>query len=138
MSRPALLLVVPLLTGCTGLAGTWRGELTCVGRSESLDGDAVLVLADDRGGEFEGELRVEGRLDGTSGSGDAVLSWLVELEKERPTGRQTVAHLVTDCLLYLDGELIREACPETAQTWQWDGGDELTMGSEDCSLPLVR
>ncbi|MCB9776994.1 MAG: hypothetical protein H6742_00345 [Alphaproteobacteria bacterium] len=135
---PLALPLALLLGGCTGLAGNWRGDLNCISGSERMEGAALLVLEDDGGGEFQGELRVEGEVAGTAGEGELVLSWQVELEKERPTGRQTVIETITDCLVYADGRLLRETCPDLDQTWTWDGEDELTMSSDSCSLPLSR
>lgn len=140
MTRRALLLLPPavLVVGCRGLAGTWEGELLCLGRQQTVDGDATVRLVSDRGGEFEGELRSEGTLTTATGRQEMVLAWQLELEKTAPSGRQELDYLVDDCLLYVDGHLEDAACPDAPMQWLWDGGDLVDMQSDDCSLTLTR
>lgn len=130
--------VLLVLTGCRGLAGTWRGELLCLGRQETIDGDAIVDLRSDRGGEYDGELRAEGDYATATGRAELVLAWELELEKTSPSGRQQLDSIIDACLLYVDGSLIDDRCPEPPLSWTWDGGDLIEMQSEGCSLSLSR
>lgn len=137
-AAPALLLATSLL-GCRGLAGQWTGDLLCLGRSEIYDGAATLALVSDRGGEFDGELRVEGEYQSASLSGELLLSWELELEKTRPAGDQELAGLLHQCALYVEGYLYIEDCPvDEAMDWTWDGRDQLAMQGTTCELSVER
>lgn len=135
---PTLLLAGSLL-GCQGLAGTWTGDLLCLGRSEIYDGTATLALVSDRGGEFDGELRVEGGYQTATLRGEMVLSWELELEKTRLSGAQDLDQVFQDCAIYVDGYLQIDTCPEDeAMQWAWDGHDQLTMQGTTCELVVER
>lgn len=137
MAAPLVLFV--LLTGCQGLAGTWTGTLLCLGDAEILEGDATLALVDDRGGEVDGELRVEGEYSSPSQRGALVLSWELELERSRMSGQQDLDHLLDECSLWVDGALVGETCPDSDELrWTWDGKDLLSMGGAGCDALFQR
>ncbi len=126
------------LAGCGSVAGDWQGDLLCLDRAVTQQGDATLFLVDDRGGEFDGELRVEGEYQSSTLRGAMVMSWDIELEKTRLAGDQELDHLLGPCALYIDGQLAQETCPAEAQDWRWDGSGELSMQSATCQLLLTR
>lgn len=127
-----------LLFACQGLDGRWEGTLICPGRQTALQGEAVLLLERDGGGELTGELRAEGEAASTFGREPMLAAWELELEKTEPSGRQTVQARMDECSLYLSGQLAEQGCDDAQGEWTWDGAGALWMDGDRCGLELER